>query len=413
MPGGGGGGGGGGCGGGGGGCGGGGFSSFSSGYSRYSTTCSASYNSYAGISVTRNHNASQSHSSVRAEQRTDKSGNANVAASQLNTRASVDQPQARETDQTNRNTIRRRQISLSERIYRCIVICLQFTCACCACSCCMFWFGPIPFIVFSGALSPSSTDIATNFFSPGDSRLMSFSSFFCDRVDVQVDSIATGASLFLLDTSPPLSDTSNFTITDSRTLGTGEFQFWQYYLYSDSNISVSVCSDRLDVYIVKGNSNANKWARSPGCQHAKLFQKVTKKYPQQQGFSYLVQDEDQYYIIFHNSLSRGRINYNLKLSIERFEYNIESGNHSAVCYAPSGKQCSVDITYGTGSQLALVMTSIPVNVDWGENVDVKTSCNRRDWAYTVVILPIILVLTSVVVIIVAYLICYHKCWISL
>ena len=94
----------------------------------------------------------------------------------------------------------------------------------------------------------------------------------------------------------------------------------------------------VSVYIVNGNSNTNSWARSPGSRHAKLFQTLTKKCPQQQGF---------YYILFHNSLSRGRVSYNLSLSTERFEYDIESGNYSAVCYAPSGKQFSVDIPYSS------------------------------------------------------------------
>ena len=48
--------------------------------------------------------------------------------------------------------------------------------------------------------------------------------------------------------------------------------------------------------IIKGNSNANRWARSPGKQHAKLYQNVTKKFSQQQGIKYTVQEEEQYYI---------------------------------------------------------------------------------------------------------------------
>lgn len=170
---------------------------------------------------------------------------------------------------------------------------------------------------------------------------------------------------------------------------------------------------RLDVYIVKGNSNANSWARSPGSKHAKLFQRVTKKCPKQHRFSYTVQEEDQYYIIFHNFLSRAMVSYNLELSIQRFEYGIESGNYSEMCYAPSGAQCSVDIPYGTGSQLALVVTSIPLDVDWEENVHVVTSCSRRHLAYAVVILTTILAFTAIVVPIVMYLIYYRKYWVRL
>ena len=396
------GGGGGGCGGGGGGFSGGGFHSYNRGYSGCSTTHSSSYHSSAGRSTTRNHISSPSNSSASVERRANKPGNMeSPAASQLNKCSSVDQQQAR-TDQINNKSIGRSQRSLIEKIYQCIGLCLACSCGC---FCAIFCFAaPFVLVFLIGTFSPSSSDIATNFFSPGDSRLISFSSFFCEGVDLKVDSVATDATVFLLDVPPPLSDMNNFTVIDSRTLDKLEFRFWQYYLYSDANISVSVCSDKLDIYIVQGNSNANDWARKPGRQHAKRFYRVTNKCPQQQSFDYTVEEEDQYYIIFHNPSSKRKIRYNLNLSIERFEYNIESGNYSAVCHAPSGSQCSVDIPYHTGSQLALVVTSIPVDVDWGENVDIKSNCNRRDWAYTVVILSTILVFVTVLVIFVAYLI---------
>ena len=52
--------------------------------------------------------------------------------------------------------------------------------------------------------------IATDFYSPGDSRLISFSSFFCNSVHFSVESQATGASFFLVDSAPPLTDQNNF-----------------------------------------------------------------------------------------------------------------------------------------------------------------------------------------------------------
>ena len=98
-----------------------------------------------------------------------------------------------------------------------------------------------------------SSDIATNFYSPGDSRLVSFKSFFCDGINVRVNSVAIGVSVFVVNTPPPLTEQNNFTVTNSKSIGSNEFRFWQYYLYPNSNISISVCSDSgLDLYIVKG-----------------------------------------------------------------------------------------------------------------------------------------------------------------
>ena len=200
-------------GGGGGGCGGGGggFSSFSSGYS---TRCSPSYSSYTGISVARSHNiitSNQSRPSGSNGQNADKSRNKDRTTYQSNTHVSVDQPRARETDQTNSKKNTKKEKSLNEMIYLCIELCLAYTCACC-CACIIVFGAPIALIFFIAAVTPSSTDIATNFFSPGDSRLMQFSSFFCEGVNVKVDSVATDATLFLVDTPPPLSDANNFTI---------------------------------------------------------------------------------------------------------------------------------------------------------------------------------------------------------
>ena len=252
--------------------------------------------------------------------------------------------------------------------------------------------------------SDSSSDIATNLYSPGDSRLISFSSFFCDGVNVEVDSVATGATVYIVDAPPPLTEQNNFTVTNRTTPDASNFHFWQYYLYPNSNISISVCSGRrLDVYVIKGNSNVNNWGSSPGEQHAELFDEIITTCPWQQVITYAAQEQDEYYVVLHNSLSRSQIAYTVSLSFERFEYTPPSIGSS--CSALSGGQCTVDIPYGTGSQLALVVTTIPGNVDWGENVDVQTNCNRRDWAYALVILLPLLVVIVTKVIIVWYCCC--------
>ena len=113
-----------------------------------------------------------------------------------------------------------------------------------------------------------SSDLATDFYSPGDSRLLSFSSFFCDSLNIEVDSRATGASLALVNSPPPLTDQNSFNISDKRSLRPNEYHFWQYHLYPNSKISVSVCSNGYihtsryhSVYLVKGNSVANSWGR--------------------------------------------------------------------------------------------------------------------------------------------------------
>ena len=257
------------------------------------------------------------------------------------------------------------------------------------------------------------SNIATNFYSPGDSRLMSFSSFFCDSVRFSVESEATGAAFFLVDSAPPLTDQNNFTINTNSTLEQNEYHFWQYHLYPNSRVSIDVCADCsrvfVDVYVIKGNTNFNKWGDGPGEDHARLFQQVSTMCPMKIPLPYIVDEEDEYYFVVHNSFDRIAIYYDLTLTVNRFEYQspLTEINSTAIdhCTISSGGNCAVDIPYGTGSQLALVVTDIPENVDWGENVDVKTSCSRRHWAYAVVVLVPLFVVTvgiSFIVLVVLY-----------
>ena len=258
------------------------------------------------------------------------------------------------------------------------------------------------------------SDIATDFYSPGDSRLISFSSFFCNSVRFSVKSQATGASFFLVDSAPPLTDQNNFTINASDTLNRNNYHFWQYHLYPNSKVTLDVCTDCrrvfLDIYVVKGNTNVNRWGDEPGEDHAQLYQSVSTECPMKRTLMYTATEEDEYYFIVHNSFDKIELFYDLTLTVERFEYESPTLDVNSTvrdrCAVSSGESCSVDIPYGTGSQQALVVTTIPEDVDWGENVGITTSCSRRHWAYAVVVL-VPLFVAAVGIAIVVLVIC---CW---
>ena len=259
---------------------------------------------------------------------------------------------------------------------------------CCICLCIILTFiviltsgivlsSVLPVIIIN-ADSLTTQNIATNFYSPGDSRLMSFSTQSCKSITIKVNSTATGAFLVLTNTTPSLTDQNTFNISDQRTLNPRRFRFWQYHLYPNSNISISVCSSSyspVEVYLVKGNSNANKWSSSSSSKYFELFSRVRKRCPQEQTITYNVIEEDEYYVILFNSLKESDVSYNATLKYERFEYALPAVNTSLnSCFEPSGGQCILDIPYGTGFQQALVLTSVPANVDWAENIDINISC---------------------------------------
>ena len=253
-------------------------------------------------------------------------------------------------------------------------------------------------IVHRNSSSSTTIDVATNSHSFGDSRLQSFSSFFCESISIEVDSTTNSATLALIDSPPLLADKNSFNITDQRTLQSRQFQFWKYYLHPNSNISISILCNtfhnrNVNIYIVKGNSNANNWARSPSSIHAESFRSVRQRCTQETLLTYNVHEEDDYYVFIYNPLGSSSTSYSAALNFERFEYVLQA-KHS--CSTSSRRKCSVDIPYGTGSQRALVTTSIPDNVNWSENVSLKTSCSRRHWAYALVILlPLIVIIGSV------------------
>ena len=258
------------------------------------------------------------------------------------------------------------------------------------------------------------SNISTNFYSPGDSRLLSFSSFFCESVSLVIESETVSASLLLINSTPPLTEQNNFTINSSSTLQKNNYHFWQYHLYPNSKISIDVCTDCsrvfLDIYVIKGNTNVNKWGDEPGENHAQLFQRVSTVCPMKESISYTITEEDEYYFIVHNSFDQIELYYDVVLMFNRYEYKSQQGEVNSTvknyCAAASGETCNIEIPYGTGSQHALVTTSIPDNVNWSENVSLKTSCSRRHWAYAVVILVPLFVVAVGIAITVSVICCF-------
>ena len=152
-------------------------------------------------------------------------------------------------------------------------------------------------------------------------------------------------------------------------LGPRNFRFWQYHLYPNSNISVNTCvlhqnrnTPEVIVYIVKGNSNTNNWpwGRSPDSAHAEVFRSVRAECLNATNItmSYNVLEEDEYYTFFYNPRRFSTSSYSTTLQFERFEYALPSHNEtllpSCTALPQQQQQCTVDIPYGTGSQLALV-----------------------------------------------------------
>ena len=82
-------------------------------------------------------------------------------------------------------------------------------------------------------------------------------------------------------------------------------------------------------------------------------------------------------------------------------------NSSANCSIPVLGQCTVPVPYGSNYR-ALIVTDIPENVVWDENVEVNWYCVNRGWAYAVVILVPILTVVALAVAVVVGTVLYCK-----
>ncbi len=243
--------------------------------------------------------------------------------------------------------------------------------------------------IIGGALSSrqNETAIATNFYSPGDSRLLLLSSFFCDGASLELSSNSVLAMLFMVDLIPPLNDSNNFAIIVDSSFDPLEFRFWQYHLHPNSNISLSLQTNFLiNVYIIKGNDNANRWRNSLNGDFAlETLERETSI----TDVSYQVDTEDEYYIVIYNSLASRSVHVSASLTFERSKYSVPP---SAImetdrnCVVNKEGHCHLDIPYKIGSQRFLVTTSIPAMVDFGENIQISLHCDQREWTYAVVIL---------------------------
>ncbi len=259
----------------------------------------------------------------------------------------------------------------------------------------------------------NSTEIATSFYSPGESRLLFLSSFFCDGGSLELSSSnSVNAELLLVDSTPPLDNTNNFIITVGSSFDPLEFQFWQYHLHPNSNITLSIQTNFLiNVYIIKGNDNANRWRNLLNGESAEEVLERRTNIPE---VIYQVETEDEYYIFIYNSLASRPVFVSASLTFERFEYSAPAAvdlNRSCVVHEQG--RCTVSIPYNIiGLQKFLVNISMPAVVDYGENIGVSLDCERRGWAYAVVILvPMAIGITIILVSLVLFIFHFrtHTC----
>ena len=262
------------------------------------------------------------------------------------------------------------------------------------------------------------TSFTSDKYTPGDTRLLIFPSFFCAAVSLEVDN-STNASIYLVDTPPDLNTepiASSFLFTG--VLDPSEYKFWQFYLHPTSTISItnSIEHVSVDLYLIKGNENATEWSyfKKKHDTSGPIFSKAFHSFSQSSEFSYQVTESDDYYLVIENHSTFTNVLADIQISLERVQYEIPTRGNSRMCTASSANvasKCTVNIPYSASSQniassqSVLVDVSAPADVSWTDRVDLSVHCVRRDWAYTVVIMFFLLFALCVIL---ALMICINK-----
>ena len=263
-----------------------------------------------------------------------------------------------------------------------------------------------------------SISFASDKYTPGDTRLHTFSSFFCSAVSLEVDN-STNASIHLVDTPPdftkePIKSSFSFT----GVLDPSEYKFWQFYLHPTSTISIksSIEHVSVDLYLIKGNENATEWSyfKKKHDLSGLVFSEAFHSFRKSSEFLYQIPESDEYYLVIDNHSTFSNVLVDIQISLKRYQYEIPIRENSQKCTASSANdasKCTVNIPYSVSSQniassqSVLAEVSVPANVSWTDGVDLSVNCVRRDWAYTVVIIFFLLVTMCIIL---AFVICVNK-----
>ena len=247
---------------------------------------------------------------------------------------------------------------------------------------------------------------SSSLFSPGDTRIVSYgSSSFCAGITLTDQSTSVGSTLYLIADTPPLTDQNNFTIINNElTIGDNNYRYWNYYLYPNSGFTAELCTLPNSAggvfYLIKGTARFEKWMDKPTTDLAVGFFSIGSlpcSEPNHR-FSFRARFEDEYYLVYYNNNHYTNLPFlrlNLSISFNRFQYSTDDLDSVANCSVDTTGECTLTVPYGSDYR-ALIVTDIPDNPDWEENVDVGWHCVERGWAFAVVVLVPITVAAMII-----------------
>jgi hypothetical protein len=250
-----------------------------------------------------------------------------------------------------------------------------------------------------------SSDVA---FAPGDTRIISYSSTFCDGLSVYGDD---QAKLYLLDKKPSLSGpVNNFSADFPYAVGANSFNYYYYYLYPGSKMNLTYCMDnpgtKLTFALIKGKSNWDYWKDDGDVSHTMELIVVTNLCSSPEYFDFTLTSEDTYYFVFDNT-GYSSIDMTATLTLNRTEYLPDSVSAYDSCYTDIFS-CSLSVPYGS-NYVALLEVYDDEASSGDENLYYTWSCSPRVWIYVlIVVLPLIFVVVTMTLVLIICIILVRK-----
>ena len=228
------------------------------------------------------------------------------------------------------------------------------------------------------------------FFSPGDTRLVSFSSLFCESITLSSSSTSTAATIYLVKETPPLEQSNSFTVEESFHLSRRQFGYLNYYLHPNSSFSMFACSQSVSsnnqFHVIRGKSGFIDWMQFPRWNsNSTILYRLGFTCGTMTMSPYKTTVGNEYYFAFYNPGSL-QLQISARMSVLRYQYSLSNHTRGLPnCTATANDDCSVSIPFNSYSS-ALIVTDVPQSVNWKEKIDIAWTCNPRPWPIIVIVL---------------------------
>ena len=228
-----------------------------------------------------------------------------------------------------------------------------------------------------------------NLFAPGDTRILSYSSSFCEGLTLTGDKNAT---LYLLDGTPPLSGPTNKLVVQAPSvIHSDTYEYLLYYLHFDSTVTMTYCiesGNSLSFFLIKGSGNFNSWVDDGNSihsiKHITINNICSSSSPA--SYSYTVSAGDSYYFAFDNVLFSD-VSLRATLNFDRTEYLPEEAGVHNSC-GVLGSSCTLHVPYDSDYVAMIKIGASDAEPD--ENIAFNWSCNARVWLYVIIVVVPIL-----------------------